>query len=117
MDLIREIENEQLKQDIPDFGPGDTVRAHMKVVEGGKERIQVYEGVCLSRGKHGLRETATIRKISHGIGVERTLMLNSPRIAKIEVTRRGEVRQARLFYLRDRIGKKARVKEKRFAPK
>lgn len=113
MDVIRDIENAQLKSDVPDFGPGDTVRAHLTVVEGGKERIQAFEGVCITRGKAGLRETATLRKISHGIGVERTLMLHSPRIKKIEVIRHGDVRQARLFYLRDRVGKKARVKEKR----
>ena len=114
MDVIAEIEKEQVRDDIPAFGPGDTVRVHLTVVEGGKERVQVFEGTCLARGNSGLKETATFRKISHSIGVERTVLVNSPRIKKFEVVRRGDVRQARLYYLRDRVGKKARVKEKRF---
>lgn len=112
MDLIASIETAQLKE-IPDFAPGDTVRAHLTVVEGGKERTQAFEGVCIVRSKAGVNESATLRKVSHGIGVERTIMLHSPRLKKIEVTRRGRVRRARLYYLRDRIGKKARVREKR----
>ncbi len=115
MSLIAEIEKQQLRDDIPDFGPGDTVKVHLTVVEGGKERTQVFEGVCLCRGNSGLKETATFRKISHSVGVERTVLLHSPRVKMYEVVRRGDVRQARLFYLRDRVGKKARVKEKRGA--
>ncbi len=113
MSVINEIEKEYLKSDIPDFGPGDTVRFNLRVVEGDKERIQAFEGVCLLRSGKGVSETATLRKISGGVGVERTVPLHSPKLAEIEVLRRGAVRQARLFYLRDRIGKKARIKEKR----
>ncbi len=113
MSVIKEIEKEYLKKDIPDFGPGDTVRFNLRVVEGDKERIQAFEGVCLLRSGAGLNESATLRKISGGIGVERTVPLHSPRLATIEVLRRGDVRQARLYYLRDRVGKKARIKEKR----
>lgn len=113
MNMIDIIEQEQLRDDIPDFGPGDSVRVHGKVVEGGRERIQVFEGVVLSRKGSGTRETFTVRKISAGIGVERAFPLYSPRIAKIEVIRRGRVRRAKLYYLRDRVGKRARVKEAR----
>lgn len=116
MDVIQSIEQAQLRSDeIPDFGPGDTVKAHLTVIEGGKERTQAFEGVCIVRSKSGLKETVTLRKVSHGIGVERTILLHSPRVKKIEVTRRGHVRRARLYYLRDRIGKKARVREKRLS--
>ncbi|MBI3925012.1 MAG: 50S ribosomal protein L19 [Armatimonadetes bacterium] len=115
MDLIRMIEKEQMKSDIPEFGPGDTVKAFIKVIEGGKERIQAFEGVCIVRSNSGLKESVTLRKVSHGIGVERTLLLHSPRLEKLEVVRRGQVRRARLYYLRERIGKKARVKEKKTA--
>ncbi|MDO5297510.1 MAG: 50S ribosomal protein L19 [bacterium] len=131
MDLIQRIESEQIelidsarteankdqkhvKEILPDFGPGDTVKAWLKVVEGGKERLQAFEGICLKRGNSGLKETFTLRKVSGGVGVERTLLIHSPRLVRVEVTRRGDVRRARLFYLRDRVGKKARVKEKRF---
>jgi large subunit ribosomal protein L19 len=114
MEVIRSIEQEQMKQDLPKFGPGDTVRAWLKVVEGGKERLQAFEGVCITRNRRGgLRESVTLRKISHGVGVERTVLLHSPRVDKIEVVRLGVVRRARLFYLRDKIGKEARVKERR----
>jgi len=116
MDLIQSIEREQIKREIPDFGPGDTVKAWLKVIEGGKERLQAYEGVCIKRGNAGLKETFTLRKISDGVGVERTLLVHSPRLDRVEVLRRGEVRRARLFYLRGRVGKKARVKEKRYIP-
>lgn len=116
MNLIQSIETAQLKsEELPDFGPGDTVKAHLTVVEGGKERVQAFEGVCILRSKSGLKETATLRKVSHGIGVERTILLHSPRVKKLEVTRRGSVRRARLYYLRDRVGKKARVREKRLS--
>lgn len=112
-DIIREIERRQMRQDIPDFGPGDTVRVHVKVIEGERERIQVFEGVVLRRSGGGLTETFTVRKISQGIGVERIFPVHSPRIEKIEVTRKGKVRRARLYYLRERTGKAARLKERR----
>ncbi|NDD26809.1 MAG: 50S ribosomal protein L19 [Proteobacteria bacterium] len=117
MDLIRAIENEQLKKDVADFRPGDTIRVQIMVVEGGKERPQAFEGICIARGKGGLKESFTVRKISHGVGVERTLLLHSPRVTKIEVLRRGDVRRARLFYLRDLVGKAARVREKKHGEK
>lgn len=113
MNMIDIIEQEQLQGDIPDFGPGDSVKVHVKVVEGGRERIQVFEGIVLSRRGSGTRETFTVRKVSAGIGVERTFPLHSPRIAKIEVVRHGKVRRAKLYYLRERVGKRARVKEAR----
>ncbi|HXL04401.1 MAG TPA: 50S ribosomal protein L19 [Bacillota bacterium] len=113
MNMIDIIEQEQLRDDIPDFEPGDSVKVHVKVVEGGRERIQVFEGVVLSRRGSGTRETFTVRKVSAGIGVERTFPLHSPRIDKIEVTRYGKVRRAKLYYLRERVGKRARVKEAR----
>lgn len=113
MNIIDAIEKEQLKQDISIFNVGDTVKVHVKVVEGKRERIQVFEGVVLKRQNGGVKETFTVRKISYGVGVERTFALHSPRIDKIEVTRKGKVRRARLYYLRDRIGKAAKVKEKR----
>lgn len=109
---ILALEREMRRENLPSFKPGDTVRVHAKVVEGGKERIQVYEGLVIKRSGGGTRETFTVRKISSGIGVERTFLVHSPRIDKIEVTRRGYVRRARLFYLRDKIGKAAtRVRE------
>lgn len=111
-DIIRSIEEEQYKQDIPDFDPGDTVKVHVRVVEGNRERIQLYEGTVLKVRGTGLSRTFTVRRITYGVAVERTFPIHSPRIAKIEVTRRGKVRRARLFYLRGRTGKKARVKEK-----
>lgn len=113
MNLIDVIEKEQMKSDIPDFRPGDTVRVHVKVVEGNRERIQAFEGIVIRRRGSGLGETFTVRRVSYGVGVERTFPLHSPRIAKIEVIRRGRVRRARLYYLRQRKGKAARVKERR----
>ncbi len=113
MDLIKAVEREHMKENIPNFGPGDTIRVHVKVKEGNRERIQVFEGVVIKRNGGGLNETFTVRRISYGVGVERTFLLHSPRVDKIEVIRRGRVRRARLFYLRDRVGKAARVKEKR----
>lgn len=113
MDVIRAIEQEQMRTDLPDFRPGDTVRVHAKVVEGSNERIQVFEGVVLRRMGSGLREYFTVRKVSQGVGVERTFPLHSPRIATIEVVRQGRVRRARLYYLRERSGKAARIKERR----
>lgn len=111
--ILAEITKDQLRTDLPEFGPGDTVRVHAKVIEGNKERIQVFEGVVIARKHGGINETFTVRKISHGVGVERTFMLHSPRIDKIEVVRRGKVRRAKLYYLRKKIGKAARIKELR----
>lgn len=111
-DIIRAIENEQLKETVTPFNVGDTVRVSAKIVEGTRERIQVFEGIVMKRQHGGLRETFTVRRISYGVGVERTWPIHSPRIEKIEVVRRGVVRRARLNYLRDRRGKAAKVKEK-----
>lgn len=113
MNVIDAIEKEQLRSDIPDFMPGDFVKIHVKVVEGGKERIQLYEGVVIRRSHGGLRETFTVRKVSQGIGVERTFPVHSPMLDKIEIQRRGKVRRAKLYYLRGRSGKSARIEEKR----
>jgi len=113
--IIDQIEFEQLRTDAPVFGPGDTVRVHNRVIEGGKERIQVFEGVVIGKKDGGLRAAFTVRKISHSVGVERTFMLHSPRIAKIEVTRRGAVRRAKLYYLREKIGKATKIKERQGA--
>jgi len=111
--VIQEIEKAQLKTEVPEFNVGDTVRVHVKVVEGGKERIQVFEGIVISKKHDASRETFIVRKISHSIGVERTFLLHSPRVAKIEVSRRGLVRRAKLFYLRNKVGKATRIKEAR----
>jgi large subunit ribosomal protein L19 len=111
--VIQEIEKEQLKAEKTDFGVGDTVRVHVRVVEAGKERIQVFEGIVIAKRHDSARETFTVRKISHGVGVERTFLVNSPRIAKIEATRRGAVRRAKLFYIREKVGKATRIKERR----
>lgn len=114
VDVIRSIEQEYLKGDIPEFGPGDSVRVHVKVVEGNRERIQPYEGVVIRRRAGGLNENFTVRRIaSHGIGVERTFPLHSPRIDRIEVLRHGKVRRAKLYYLRGLTGRAARIKERR----
>ena len=113
MNIIDTLENEQLRDDIPAFRPGDTVRVHTKVIEGKTERIQVFEGVVIARKHAGLRETFTVRRISYGVGVERTFFVHSPRLAKIEVKRRGIVRRAKLFYLRGLSGKAARIKERK----
>lgn len=109
--LIEEITKDQLRTDRPDFRPGDTVKVHVKVVEGTRERIQVFEGVVIKRQNGGISETFTVRKISYGVGVERTFPVHSPRVDKIEVTRRGKVRRAKLYYLRELRGKAARIKE------
>lgn len=111
MDLIKVIESEQLRSDIPDFNVGDTVKVHVKVKEGSRERIQVYEGVVMKRQGGGLSETFTVRRISYGVGVERTFPVHSPKLDRIEVVRRGKVRRAKINYLRGRIGKKAKIKE------
>ncbi|MCR6096020.1 50S ribosomal protein L19 [Salipaludibacillus agaradhaerens] len=110
--IIRDITKEQLKTDLPDFRPGDTLRVHVKVVEGTRERIQVFEGVVIKRRGTGISETFTVRKVSYGVGVERTFPVHSPRIDKIEVTRKGKVRRAKLYYLRALRGKAARIKER-----
>jgi len=107
------IEQDYLKKDIPPFRPGDTVRVYVKVVEGGRERIQVFEGTVLRRRGSGLSETFTVRRVSYGVGVERTFLVHSPRLDKIEVKKRGKVRRARLYYLRDRVGKAARIQERK----
>ncbi|MBO0418884.1 MULTISPECIES: 50S ribosomal protein L19 [Vagococcus] len=109
--LIESITNEQLRSDIPAFRPGDTVRVHAKVVEGTRERIQLFEGVVIKRRGAGISETYTVRKISGGVGVERTFPIHTPRVAQIEVLRFGKVRRAKLYYLRALQGKKARIKE------
>jgi large subunit ribosomal protein L19 len=113
MDVLRQIESKQLRDDIPQFEPGDTVRVHVRVVEGDKQRIQVFQGVVIARRGAGVKQTFTVRKVSGGIGVERIFPLHSPSLAKIEVTRRGRVRRAKLYYLRGKSGKEARIKEKR----
>lgn len=110
-ELLREITKANMKTEVPAFRPGDTVRVHLKVIEGQRERIQVFEGVVIKRRGSGISETFTVRKISYGVGVERTLPLHSPKIDKIEVVRSGRVRRAKLYYLRDRVGKAARIKE------
>lgn len=107
------VDRASLRDDIPDFGPGDTLKVHVRVVEGTRERVQVFQGVMIRRKGSGIRETFTVRKISFGVGVERTFPIHSPVLAKIEVISRGDVRRAKLYYLRDRIGKAAKIKEKR----
>jgi large subunit ribosomal protein L19 len=113
MSLIRSIEQEQLKPSVPEFRAGDTVRVYVKVVEGGKERIQPFEGVVITKRNEGLKSTFTVRKISHSIGVERSFMLHSPRIDRVEVLRHGAVRRSKLYYLRSKVGRAARIKEDR----
>lgn len=107
MDIINKIEQEQLKDEVADFNVGDTVKVHTRVVEGGKERIQIFAGIVLARRGSGVNASFTVRKISYGEGVERVFPVHTPRISKIEVTHKGKVRRAKLHYLRDRVGKKA----------
>ncbi|MBE5767144.1 MAG: 50S ribosomal protein L19 [Clostridiales bacterium] len=111
-EIIRSIEAAQLRKDIPEFAVGDTVRVHAKVVEGSRERIQAFEGVVIARRNGSSRETFTVRRTSYGVGVERTFPLHSPRVDHIEVIRRGKVRRAKLYYLRERSGKAAKVKDR-----
>ncbi|HZU13217.1 MAG TPA: 50S ribosomal protein L19 [Chloroflexota bacterium] len=111
--ILESIRQQQLKEDVPDIFPGDTVRVHVRVVEGNRERIQVFEGTVIKITKSGPDRNFTVRRVTHNVGVERTFLINSPRVEKIDVVRRGDVRRARLFYLRDRVGKSARIKEKR----
>ncbi|MCA1803965.1 MAG: 50S ribosomal protein L19 [Xanthomonadaceae bacterium] len=110
--IIKELEQEQLKKDIPDFGPGDTVVVQVKVVEGTRERLQAFEGVVIAKRNRGINSAFTVRKISHGEGVERVFQTHSPVVQEIQVKRRGDVRRAKLYYLRDLSGKAARIKEK-----
>ena len=107
------IDRDSLRDDVPDFSPGDSLKVHVRVVEGNRERVQVFQGVVIRRQGSGARETFTVRKVSFGVGVERTFPVHSPILAKIEPVTRGDVRRAKLYYLRDRIGKAAKVKEKR----
>ena len=107
------IDNESLRDDIPRVAPGDEVKVHVRVVEGNKERVQVFQGNVIGRQGSGLQETYTVRKLSYGVGVERTFPLHAPTVSKIEVVKRGDVRRAKLYYLRDRVGKAAKVREKR----
>ncbi len=113
MNTVDIVEKSRLRDDLPEFWPGDNVKVHVRVIEGTRSRVQVFEGVVIARQGGGLRETFTVRKISFGVGVERIFPVHSPVIEKIEVTRRGKVRRAKLYYLRERTGKKARIKEKR----
>ena len=113
MNIINVLEQEQLRSDIPDFRAGDTVRVHVKVVEGSRERIQMFEGLVIKRQGGGIREAFTVRRIASGVGVERTFPVHSPRLEKIDLLRRGIVRRAKLYYLRNLTGKAARIREKR----
>ena len=111
MDLLHKVTANQLRSDVPDFRAGDTLTVHVRVIEGDKERIQLFQGVCIKRKGGGINETFTVRKISNGVGVERIFPLHSPRLAQIEVKRRGRVRRAKMYYLRDLKGKAARIKD------
>ena len=113
MQLTDFIDNASLRDDVPEFAPGDTLKVHVRVVEGQRERVQVFEGAVIKRQGAGLKETFTVRKLSFGVGVERTFPVHSPILEKIEVVTRGDVRRTKLYYLRDRIGKSAKIKEKR----
>lgn len=110
-EIIRAIEKEQIREDLTQFNIGDTIKVHVRIKEGNRERIQVFEGTVIKKQNGGLRETFTVRRVAYGVGVERTFPINAPIIDKIDVVRRGKVRRAKLFYLRDRVGKKAKVKE------
>lgn len=113
MNDLQYVERAHLREEVPEFRPGDTVKVHVRVVEGGRERIQIFEGVVIARDGGGLSETFTVRKISFGVGVERIFPVHAPIVHKIEVTRRGQVRRAKLYYLRGRVGRAARIKERR----
>ncbi len=112
MNLIDKIDLEQMRFDIPDFRPGDTVKVHIRIIEGNKERVQVFQGVVIRRKRGAMNATFTVRKISHGVGVEKTFALHSPRIEKVELVTQGRVRRSRLYYLRERRGKAARIRER-----
>jgi large subunit ribosomal protein L19 len=107
------VDNTQLRSDIPEFNAGDEVKVHVKVVEGNKERVQIFQGNVIGRQGSGVAETYTVRKLSYGVGVERTFPIHTPTVVKVEVTKRGDVRRAKLYYLRDRVGKSAKIREKR----
>ena len=111
-EIIRAIEKEQIREDLTQFNIGDTIKVHVRIKEGNRERIQVFEGTVIKKQNGGLRETFTVRRVAYGVGVERTFPINAPIIDKIDVVRRGKVRRAKLFYLRDRVGKAAKVKER-----
>ncbi len=113
MDFIKNIEQEQMKQEVPAFRVGDTLQVHYKVTEGSRERIQLFEGTVIKRQGGGVNETFTVRRLSYGVGVERTFLLHSPRVENLVVTRRGKARRAKLYYLRQRVGKAAKVREKK----
>jgi large subunit ribosomal protein L19 len=113
MNVIEQIEREQQREAVPELRPGDTVRVHARVVEGTRERVQVFEGLVIRVAGGGLRRSFTVRRVTHGVGVERTFLVHSPRVEKVEVVRHGRVRQARLYYLRGRVGRAARIKERR----
>ena len=113
MDFIKNIEQEQMKEDIPSFRIGDTLQVHYRIKEGSRERIQLFEGTVIKRQGGGVNETFTVRRVAYGVGVERTFLLHSPRVEKLVITRRGKARRAKLYYLRSRIGKAAKVKEKK----
>lgn len=113
MNDLQMLENAQLRDDVPDFRAGDTVKVHVRVVEAGRERTQVFEGVVIARNGSGIRESFTVRKISFGVGVERVFPIHAPIVDHVDVVRRGDVRRAKLYYLRDRVGKAARIKELR----
>ncbi|WP_022881096.1 50S ribosomal protein L19 [Gryllotalpicola ginsengisoli] len=115
MNILDQVDAASLKSDVPDFRPGDTVKVHVNIVEGNRSRIQVFQGIVLGRSGHGVRETFTVRKVSFQVGVERTFPVHSPIIDKIEVVTRGDVRRAKLYYLRELRGKKAKIREKREA--
>ncbi len=117
MNIIDLLEEEQLRPDLPALSSGDTVRVHVKVVEGTRERIQIFEGLVIALHNGGSQRSLTVRRTAHGVGVERTFLVHSPRIAKIEVTRHGRVRRAKLYYLRDKVGRQARVRERRQGPR
>jgi large subunit ribosomal protein L19 len=112
MDILRQIEKREMREDLPAFRAGDTLRVHVRVIEGEKERVQIFEGVCIRRHDDGLRSTYTVRKVSYGVGVERIFPLHSPRVRSIEVKTRGKVRRSRLYYLRELQGKRARIRER-----
>ena len=112
MDIIKVLESEQLKDDLVKFNVGDTIKVHYRIVEGTRERVQIFEGIVIKIQGEGVRSTFTVRRLSYGIGVERTFPIHSPRIQKVEVVREGKVRRAKLYYLRDRVGRRAKVKEK-----
>ena len=112
MDIIKNITESQIRTDLPELCIGDTVKVHVKVKEGNRERIQVFEGTIICKKHGGISETFTVRRVSYGVGVERTFPVNSPKIAKIEVVRKGKVRRAKLYYIRERVGKAAKVKER-----